>query len=123
MSAGVVADRRLGGKGSESQQRVTLEQRSAGWPENDLNRKRNGVPGEHNLIHRDESEIVILRDTQREERRQIEETETDRESDGEAKNLHPTSLFPVLSVYSMASQLAKLLTSLFNWLESDVLEE
>lgn len=87
------------------------------------NRKRNGVPGEHNLIHRDESEIVILRDTQREERRQIEETETDRESDGEAKNLHPTSLFPVLSVYSMASQLAKLLTSLFNWLESDVLEE
>lgn len=36
MSAGAVADGRLGGKGSESLQQVTLEQPSAGWPENDL---------------------------------------------------------------------------------------
>lgn len=95
------------------------------------NRKHNGVPGEHNLIHQDESEIVIHTDTQREERRQIEgqkqigrvmeKQELKRSGDGLL--LRPTSPFPVLSVYSIASQLTKLLTSLFNWLESDVLEE
>ncbi len=48
--------------------------------------------------------------------------EKDRESDGEAelKRSKGGLSFSVLSVYSIANQLTKSLTSLFNWLELDV---